>query len=205
MGSSKNAIRRKHSEISHECSHCGVEFTSRSAKSMYCGASCRDKARYLRDKEKRILAAREYREANSDKIRESNARRWREDTELGKRRNRESYEKNRKKRIAQAIAYQKAHPEIVATTRHRRKAAQSYKIRPVDHRRTLARYRNQCAYCQSPLGTWGRAHSNSLQWDHVVPLSKGGVDSVGNIVPSCRDCNLSKSSKLLVEWRLKIV
>lgn len=37
--------------------------------------------------------------------------------------------------------------------------------------------------------------------DHVVPLSRGGRHSIGNILPACESCNLSKHASYLVEWR----
>ena len=36
--------------------------------------------------------------------------------------------------------------------------------------------------------------------DHVIPLNRGGVDSIGNMVTACRRCNSSKQDKLKVEW-----
>lgn len=32
-------------------------------------------------------------------------------------------------------------------------------------------------------------------WDHVKPLSKGGLHLLANLRPSCADCNLEKSNK----------
>ena len=43
-----------------------------------------------------------------------------------------------------------------------------------------------CAYCGS---------TEELQWDHIVPLSQGGPDTIDNMVRACRNCNLSKGSK----------
>lgn len=37
--------------------------------------------------------------------------------------------------------------------------------------------------------------------DHVIPISRGGRHSIGNLVPACLSCNLSKSNKFLVEWK----
>jgi len=45
----------------------------------------------------------------------------------------------------------------------------------------------RCAYC-------GR-RSIELTKDHIVPLTKGGTDSIDNIVPACEYCNKSKGTK----------
>lgn len=47
-----------------------------------------------------------------------------------------------------------------------------------------------CFYCGGPGGTV----------DHVIPLSRGGRHSIGNMVPSCHPCNMRKGSFLLIEW-----
>lgn len=49
----------------------------------------------------------------------------------------------------------------------------------------------RCAYCPSLANTV----------DHVVPLSKGGTNYEGNLVPCCSSCNWAKSDLLLSEWR----
>ena len=51
-----------------------------------------------------------------------------------------------------------------------------------------------CHYCQNPVG---REH---LTMDHVVPLSRGGKSSKGNIVPACKTCNNKKKYLLPIEW-----
>jgi len=38
--------------------------------------------------------------------------------------------------------------------------------------------------------------------DHIVPLTRGGRHSIGNLQPLCRNCNSSKNDKLMVEWRV---
>jgi 5-methylcytosine-specific restriction endonuclease McrA len=37
--------------------------------------------------------------------------------------------------------------------------------------------------------------------DHVVPLSRGGRTTKGNVTPVCKTCNTAKKQKLLMEWR----
>lgn len=57
-------------------------------------------------------------------------------------------------------------------------------------------YKNQrgkCFYCKKKV-------HDKYHVDHVVPLSKGGEDSLDNLVIACPKCNLSKSNSLLEEW-----
>jgi 5-methylcytosine-specific restriction endonuclease McrA len=64
-----------------------------------------------------------------------------------------------------------------------------------DWYRMLLAYRHCCAYCGA---------RTKLQVEHVIPLSRGGRHSIGNVVPACGPCNMSKSDRLLVEWKLNI-
>jgi hypothetical protein len=52
-----------------------------------------------------------------------------------------------------------------------------------------------CVYCGEP----------ATVADHVRPLSRGGTDDAGNLVPACRGCNGSKWAHLLTEWDTKRV
>ena len=56
-------------------------------------------------------------------------------------------------------------------------------------------FENKCAYC-------GREMKNLTQ-DHLIPLSKGGNYTKGNIVPCCRSCNSSKNNKDFITWYRK--
>lgn len=52
-----------------------------------------------------------------------------------------------------------------------------------------------CAYCKNPVTTErGNNHPMSPSRDHVIPLSRGGRDSLDNIVMACRWCNNRKGS-----------
>ena len=52
-----------------------------------------------------------------------------------------------------------------------------------------------CSYCDAPIT------AKVSVGDHVVPLSKGGSHTVGNLVPCCLSCNSSKADKILhKEW-----
>lgn len=58
-------------------------------------------------------------------------------------------------------------------------------------RQRFINFNNCCAYC----GTDG-----DMQIEHVVPISKNGAHDIGNIVPSCMSCNLSKRSQDMEKW-----
>jgi len=49
-----------------------------------------------------------------------------------------------------------------------------------------------CAYCHQP--------SNDIQPDHVIALSRGGSNSITNVVPCCSMCNADKRELSLTEW-----
>jgi len=51
-----------------------------------------------------------------------------------------------------------------------------------------------CHYCHGKVGR------DRLTMDHVVPLSRGGRSTKGNIVPACKDCNNKKKYLLPIEW-----
>ena len=55
----------------------------------------------------------------------------------------------------------------------------------------LVEQSNKCAYCTS---------TEDLHWEHIIPKSKGGSDTIDNMVQACQKCNLSKSDKDLYEW-----
>lgn len=66
---------------------------------------------------------------------------------------------------------------------------------PVSRRGVLRRDGHRCAYCQSTASTI----------DHVVPRSRGGVDSWENLVACCLRCNNVKGDRTPQEmgWSLR--
>ena len=56
-------------------------------------------------------------------------------------------------------------------------------------RARLAEYGGECVYCGGTADTR----------DHVIPLSRGGTNSIDNIVPACRSCNARKGNR--DDWR----
>jgi 5-methylcytosine-specific restriction endonuclease McrA len=47
-----------------------------------------------------------------------------------------------------------------------------------------------CHYCQHQVPV------NELTMDHIIPLSRGGKSTKGNLVPCCKECNTAKKNDL---------
>ncbi len=98
--------------------------------------------------------------------------------------------------ILRSKLWKKAHPDKVnAGSRSyasRRRGALG-NFTPKDFIKLKNRQDGKCAYCMVN-------EANSI--DHIVPLSKGGSNFIGNILPVCGYCNSSKSSKTLYEWKV---
>jgi hypothetical protein len=55
----------------------------------------------------------------------------------------------------------------------------------------MARSSSVCSYCGG---------NEKLEIDHKTPLSRGGDNSIENLVAACRACNASKGAKTPEEW-----
>lgn len=62
----------------------------------------------------------------------------------------------------------------------------------------LDRYGHTCQYCGGSSG------DRILEWEHIVPKSRGGSDSVKNATLSCRTCNMEKNDRRPDEWAAAI-
>lgn len=50
------------------------------------------------------------------------------------------------------------------------------------------KYDGHCGYCGKKL------HRDTMTVDHIVPVSRGGGNSLENLMPSCRECNEAKAA-----------
>lgn len=71
------------------------------------------------------------------------------------------------------------------------KARHAVRVRARDIRVRFATFGNCCAYC----GEGGDMHM-----DHFVPLARGGTHTLGNLLPACGRCNLSKRDHDAEAW-----
>jgi 5-methylcytosine-specific restriction endonuclease McrA len=50
---------------------------------------------------------------------------------------------------------------------------------------------NKCAYCKG---------DGTMSVEHFIPVSKGGINCISNIIPCCVSCNTRKNNQLPVKW-----
>jgi 5-methylcytosine-specific restriction endonuclease McrA len=65
------------------------------------------------------------------------------------------------------------------------------------HRNIWVRDGGHCAYCNHPLTL------RTVTKEHVMPRSRGGEDSLLNVVSACGDCNAKKSNRTPAEAGMK--
>lgn len=175
----------------------------------FCSAGCkkvseqaRSKARYQADRLGYIQRAAEWKRDNREASRES-GRRTAAKTKDAKRvydvayraENRQRYSDHQRDWYSKNSDHARdAGREYASRRRARINKNGAYAVSAKDYARLLTRSNNACAYCRTPLG-------RAIHWDHIVPISRGGSHSVGNLAPSCAPCNQGKSSKLLIEWQ----
>jgi len=69
----------------------------------------------------------------------------------------------------------------------------------ISNPKLFARDRHTCAYCGQ------RFSSDHLTREHIVPTSRGGVDSWMNCITACRGCNGRKGCRLLHETGMELL
>lgn len=101
--------------------------------------------------------------------------------------------------ICRATGYQTviALPSIVASNGER--LAKPRTTYPLNNKTLFARDEHLCMYC-------GNTFSESeLTRDHIVPLSRGGLDVWENVVSACRRCNQHKGNFLLEDIGMELL
>ena len=102
---------------------------------------------------------------------------------------------NRAKVVQYSLDWQKRNPDKcrMATASRRAKKRENgvFLITDQERQRLLS---SPCAECGS---------TEKIQIDHIIPISRGGRHSIGNLQSLCASCNMAKSDMLLVEWHTK--
>jgi len=145
----------------------------------YCKKCCSETAK-INNKLKRaerLAKNKEWKKLNPEKVNAQN-RRWRS--------------KNPDKTKKYTQNYREKNPEVVSINNHKRR---DYKINNGSFEVTKSFMRKLYLSCCIKCGS-----KNQIQADHIIPLSRGGRDSEGNLQPLCKKCNLDKRAMTMTEW-----
>lgn len=190
---------RRGEVLPRTCPGCSIEFKPFRSDQKYCTASCGNRARarvnYQRVDRQAIPCA------YCGKVFMPPTRLSTVCSRVCSRR--VSYARYRKVRVAQAVAWGKANKDARAAIANQYKAQRralekqtegSVGVSSRDWVKLVRHYKHRCAYC----GAGGPIHM-----EHVIPVSRGGRHAIGNVLPACESCNLSKQSCFVAEWKLR--
>jgi 5-methylcytosine-specific restriction endonuclease McrA len=124
--------------------------------------------------------------------------------ERSKRSNRKSYyEKNKAVIAQQQKLYRLEHPELSRRSARKRRA-RLMKVVRVEYtdQQVLEKYGTNCHICSEPIDLTAPRSTSHYRWkrslhiDHLIPISKGGEDTLENVRPAHGLCNLSKGNRI---------
>jgi 5-methylcytosine-specific restriction endonuclease McrA len=110
------------------------------------------------------------------------------------------------KRRALMKKYRSLHKDIV-NDRCRLRRKRLRKLGTVRYKEWLEikkKYNNQCVFCGISEIELKNKKNQSLSIDHIIPISKGGKNTIDNIQPLCLICNIRKGNKIGVKVETKL-
>lgn len=139
----------------------------------------------------RVEARRKYQEEHKEQISEYKKEWAADNKESVSTSRRKHYEREREEVIARSKKWAQDNPEKVrsakANNRRKRRAARHASpgsFTAEEFEELCEGYGNRCLACGDTEAI--------LEADHVVPLTRGGSDDIGNIQPLCGSCNRKK-------------
>jgi 5-methylcytosine-specific restriction endonuclease McrA len=154
-----------------------------------------------------------YRERYPEKIIENNAKYYAANKDKDDARRKSRYWANREEELAKQAIYREANKERIAQVRKenpewylagnrvRRARKLGNGHEPYSESQVLELYGDSCHICELPIdleaprkaGVDGWEHG--LHIDHLLPLSKGGPDTLENVRPAHGVCNVKKNNR----------
>jgi 5-methylcytosine-specific restriction endonuclease McrA len=145
-----------------------------------------------------VERSRAWQSANKDRVNEVCRKNYAKNLERSRANRRERvrrwYARNPEVARAATRKWNKENPEAKRLSENKRRAMKLgngvFTILPKEINKLLS---SNCVNCNI---------SEDITLDHIIPISRGGRHSIGNLQPLCKSCNSSKNSKLLMEWRI---
>ena len=142
--------------------------------------------------------SREYNQNNKEKTKEYKQNNKEKILEYQK-----EYHKNNKEQIKEyKKEYRKDNPHKAREYARKRRALEKANIhKPYTEDQVLKLYGTDCHICKEEINLSAQRSPGASGWeeglhiDHVIPLSKGGEDTIDNVKPAHGLCNLQKKDK----------
>ena len=185
---------------------------------------CRDCTQEYREanREKIRQKAREYRQDNPEKIRQADKKYRQDNPDTFSRANKKYRQANLEKIRQKHKEYRKANPEKIKESKKKWAQANPEKDKegrrknerkrralklenghsPYTETEVLNLYGTDCHLCSQPIDFEAPRRFNKPGWelglhiDHIIPISKGGSDTLENVKPAHGRCNVSKGNRL---------
>lgn len=144
--------------------------------------------RYRANPKEKIAKSKQYRQQNREKERAWAARFRAKNRDAINKKNKERYRKDKEKILIR-----------LHESYHKRRAA---KLNSLGNPASIAYWMKEirtkpfvrCHWC----GT--KVSGRKIHFDHIIPLSRNGTHTIGNLCAACADCNLSKNARLIPNW-----
>ena len=103
----------------------------------------------------------------------------------------DQYEEYKRQRIARdgSLAQYKVSKQVGCARGRAREYDVPNTLTVIEWREVVVSSDGRCAYCGRLVGV------ENLTLDHVVPMSKGGSNSIENVTLACLECNLRKANR----------
>lgn len=168
--------------------------------------------RYRNNNLEKVRArAKKYGKENRAKLREYNRKRKLADPVAHARRNREAYQRSKDKRAEYSKKYYAQFPEKRRAIERRRRATRLKNgFDKYTEQEVLDIHGTICYICELDIDMNAARQpgqpgwEKGLQFDHVIPISRGGPDALHNVRPAHGKCNLSKNDKLPEEFKATV-
>ena len=204
--------------LQYVCKKCIKKYYDTNRNKIILNVSCN----YQRNKEEKLESARMYRNKNKNKISICNKKYRKSNIEKVRKINREyylnskdkriEYKKNNKNRIEEKRKeyyknnkdkikkYNKSEKGKAAllNSKHKRRAITKNGDVTTQQLLDLEQNAKVCYWCNCSL------KKVKVHLDHYIPLSKGGLHTLSNLVVSCQKCNCSKNAKDPIEFANKL-
>tara|TARA_B110000977_G_C10777310_1_gene377148 strand:- start:32 stop:646 length:615 start_codon:yes stop_codon:yes gene_type:complete len=160
---------------------------------------------YLQNNKEKILEKeREYRQNNKERITKYK-KEYRQNNKEKILEKEKEYRQNNKEKLSEYNKeYRQKNPHKKRESDRKRKALKRANIhKPYSEKQVLKLYGTSCHICKEGIDMFANRSVGAFGWqrglhiDHVIPLSKGGPDTIDNVRPAHGLCNLQKFNSIL--------